>query len=203
MTMPGGPLLPRMGALAQPRSPRQDPDFMHALNFVLDQERDPRETVAQALISGAGGGDAYGEYIGKHQADYQRAQQQGPEAVGNFNLGFWYDQWHQSGAGGLPRELGVVHYDAAVNHGQGAARHLLRQSGGDPRRYVDLREHLYRSIPNTTPDNPPAAAGGHGEGGPADNPGWLNKRIPALRALLGEQPPNQTIGQLARAGGTR
>lgn len=66
--------------------------------------------------------------------------------------------WKPSGADQIsdPR-LQAVHADTAVNMGVGAARQLLQQSGGDPARYLSLREARYREI-----------------GGP-DLRGWLNR----------------------------
>jgi hypothetical protein len=39
-----------------------------------------------------------------------------------------------------------VHGDTAVNMGVDAANQLLTQSGGDPQKYLDLRDARYRSI---------------------------------------------------------
>jgi hypothetical protein len=164
--------------------------FMHALQFVLDQERDPRETVPEALASGAGTGDAYNEYVAKHPSEHAAAANDGPRAMSDFNLGFWHDQWQRSGAGAMPRSLGLVHFDAAVNHGQGEARKMLAESGGDPSHYIDIRENFYHQIPNTTNT---AAVGGYGEGGLEQNPGWTQKRIPALRAAIAP-----AIGRIAQ-----
>lgn len=54
--------------------------------------------------------------------------------------------WVASGADRLPAALAAVHGDTAINMGVGAANELLAQSGGDPQKYLDLRDARYRSI---------------------------------------------------------
>lgn len=54
--------------------------------------------------------------------------------------------WKPSGADRLPPELQAIHFDTAVNMGVGKAQQLLAQSGGDPARYLQLREQRYRQI---------------------------------------------------------
>lgn len=54
--------------------------------------------------------------------------------------------WLASGADKLPPALAAVHGDTAVNLGVRAANDLLAQSGGDPARYLDLRETKYLGI---------------------------------------------------------
>jgi hypothetical protein len=54
--------------------------------------------------------------------------------------------WLASGADKLPPALAAVHGDTAVNLGVRAANDLLAQSGGDPARYLDLRESRYLGI---------------------------------------------------------
>jgi hypothetical protein len=57
--------------------------------------------------------------------------------------------WVASGADQLPAPLAAVHGDTAINMGVGAANELLAQSGGDPQKYLDLRDARYRAIANT------------------------------------------------------
>lgn len=59
--------------------------------------------------------------------------------------------WEPSGADQLPPALGAIHGDTAINMGLGAAKTLLEQSGGDPQRYLELREQRYRSIAERDP----------------------------------------------------
>ncbi|HWY65612.1 MAG TPA: glycosyl hydrolase 108 family protein [Rhizomicrobium sp.] len=54
--------------------------------------------------------------------------------------------WLASGADRLPAALAAVHGDTAINMGVGAANDLLAQSGGDPQKYLDLRDARYRAI---------------------------------------------------------
>jgi len=57
--------------------------------------------------------------------------------------------WVASGADQLPAALAAVHGDTAINMGVGAANELLAQSGGDPQKYLDLRDARYRAIANS------------------------------------------------------
>lgn len=59
--------------------------------------------------------------------------------------------WEPSGADQLPPALGAIHGDTAINMGLGAAKTLLEQSGGDPQRYLELREQRYRTIAERDP----------------------------------------------------
>jgi hypothetical protein len=76
--------------------------------------------------------------------------------------------WEASGADKLPAGLAEVHGDTAVNMGVGAAKRLLAASGGDPERYLQLRERRYRSL-----------------GGPSLR-SWLNRNN-SLREYVGLQ----------------
>ena len=60
--------------------------------------------------------------------------------------------WVASGADRLPTALAAVHGDTAINMGVGAANELLAQSGGDPQKYLDLRDARYRAIAAPEPD---------------------------------------------------
>jgi hypothetical protein len=57
--------------------------------------------------------------------------------------------WVASGADQLPAALAAVHGDTAINMGVGAANELLAQSGGDPQKYLDLRDARYRAMANS------------------------------------------------------
>jgi hypothetical protein len=83
--------------------------------------------------------------------------------------------WGPSGAESLPAPLQAVHFDTAVNMGVGAAKQLLDQSGGDPRKYLQLREARYRSIAQSNPSRAPAL------------PTWLRR--------------NQQLGEFIGGGG--
>lgn len=84
--------------------------------------------------------------------------------------------WDASGAANLPPALQAVHFDTAVNMGVGAAQGLLQQSGGDPQRYLQLREQKYRAIAQANPERAGAL------------PTWLRR--------------NQALGQFIGGGGS-
>lgn len=60
--------------------------------------------------------------------------------------------WKPSGADQLPPGLAEIQADTAFNMGVQTAQQLLQQSGGDPQRYLQLREQRYRSIAQANPD---------------------------------------------------
>jgi hypothetical protein len=166
-------------------APQQDETkFLPFLRFVLEQEGKPGQAPGEALTQGMGLSDAaYEEYQRTHPQEYAAAmsaagqQAMSPSALANFHRAIWRSIWDQSGAEKLPPSLGLVHADAAVQHGPGVAKEMLVASGGDPEQYLALREAHYQSIPDTAI-----------EGGAAQNPGWLQKRMPALRAAIASQP---------------
>jgi len=59
--------------------------------------------------------------------------------------------WKASGADKLPAGMAEIQADTAVNMGVGAAERLLKASGGDPNRYLQLREERYRAIARNDP----------------------------------------------------
>lgn len=59
--------------------------------------------------------------------------------------------WKPSGAGDLPKDLALVHFDAAVNQGN-AAKRFLEESGGDVNKYLDLRREHYIYLAQTNPE---------------------------------------------------
>ncbi len=98
----------------------------------------------------------------------------------NVARSVYADIWNESGAGTLPEPLATIHYDAAVQHGPAVALQLLRQSGGDPATYVDLREARYRADMTAPNANSPR---GYFREKPANQRGWVEQRIPALRKI--------------------
>lgn len=175
--------------IRQGPEPREDERFLNALRFVVGQEAPAEMPPGRAVVSGAGLSDPA-------LAEYERRNPDASLNDPNANMKVWYDIWRQSGAGRLPDPLALVHYDAAVQHGPGTAREMLVTSAGDPQRYVALREQHYRDIPNIGVTGDPS---GRGEGGLEQNPGWLKKRMPALRRAAGLR----AIGQIASASGQR
>lgn len=83
--------------------------------------------------------------------------------------------WKPSGANQIDNPaLQAIHADTAINMGVGASQQLLQQSGGDPQKYLQLREQRYREI-----------------GGPALQ-GWLN-RNENLRQFVGLGPAGSRV----------
>jgi hypothetical protein len=59
---------------------------------------------------------------------------------------YYQDYWKASGADQLPGNLGMAVFDTAVNMGVGTAKKMLRESGGDINRFLQLREQRYYRI---------------------------------------------------------
>lgn len=59
--------------------------------------------------------------------------------------------WKASGAGSLPKDLALVHFDAAVNQGS-ASKRFLEESGGDVNKYIDLRRQHYIYLAEANPE---------------------------------------------------
>lgn len=114
---------------------------------------------------GQGGFDAiYGTFVAPQEGGYTASDGNGAPA--NFGINqkanpdidvksltaeaarkIMHDRyWQPSGAEGLPPALQAIQFDTAVNMGVGAARELLQQSGGDPEKYIQLREARYKAI---------------------------------------------------------
>lgn len=158
------------------------PEFLRAYNFVTGQE-DTKYKVLHydqntwndlARHAGIPGGNSDQQiYIARALAHNPSLEQQTDKSIA-------YQLWRQSNAQHMPAALGLVHYDALVNHGSTGARNLLLESEGDPNKYIDARDSFYASIPET-----------NREGGPIKNPGWRNRRIPALRRAVRELTQTQ------------
>lgn len=58
----------------------------------------------------------------------------------------YHGYWKDAGCDKLPDRLAIAMFDTALNMGVGAAKKLLRESGGDLNRFMQLREQRYRSI---------------------------------------------------------
>jgi len=59
--------------------------------------------------------------------------------------------WVPSGADKLPPALAAVQYDTAINFGVAAANDMLKESGGDVQKYLDIREQRHRDIAANDP----------------------------------------------------
>jgi hypothetical protein len=173
--------------------------FQPALQFVLNQELHARHRrkpglAMQSETPGAVGIDppAKREFarrnpdVARRMISAMDASLRGPMEMrelrqSEYHRAIYSDIWNASGAADLPPGLDIVHFDAAVNHGPGVARRMLRESGGDPSVYLDLREAEYqRQLTGPNAQKPR----GQFKEIPAQQRGWLEQRIPALRALL-------------------
>lgn len=56
------------------------------------------------------------------------------------------EYWQRAKCDVLPDPLATFHFDAAVNHGPARANIFLGQSGGDPKKYLDIREKFFRDL---------------------------------------------------------
>lgn len=79
-------------------------------------------------------------------------------------MGRYKRYWAAIGGDRLQPALALVAFDAAVNHGEGAAREMLAEAGGDVGRLLALREARYRDLAKANP-------GQHGD----DLKGWLGR----------------------------
>jgi len=52
----------------------------------------------------------------------------------------------------MPPDMKLVAFDAAVSHGEGTAKELIKQSGGDARLLLDLRAKEYTRLARENPD---------------------------------------------------
>lgn len=80
--------------------------------------------------------------------------------------------WEPSGAGTLPKDLALVHFDATVNQGN-AAKRFLEESGGNVDKYLDLRRQHYIQLATANPEKYGSSL-----------KGWLN-RLDMLEKDLG------------------
>lgn len=97
-----------------------------------------------------------------------------------------YDRyWKVSGADKMNPALGAIQADTAFNMGPGAAFQMLQASGGDPQKYLALREQKYKAIAAADPSKATSL------------PGWLkrNEDLAQYVASNGAVPPQQFQGQ--------
>ncbi len=59
--------------------------------------------------------------------------------------------WNAINGDNLPPELALVGFDAAVNHGPARARAMLKASGGDPQKLLQIREREYARLIKANP----------------------------------------------------
>ncbi len=103
---------------------------------------------------------------------------------------YYKNYWLASGADKLPPNLAHVHFDTAVNSGVGRANQILKESGGDPARYLDLREQFLRNL---------AKNDTKGKYSPYLE-GWMN-RVNQLRGDISGELPSRGESAPVPAGG--
>lgn len=86
--------------------------------------------------------------------DHAGLPRQSVKFIGDDELRHIYerDYWRASGANGLAEPLDALHFDAAVNHGLKRAGIFLTDSGGSPKKYLDVREIFYHNLVNRKPE---------------------------------------------------
>lgn len=85
----------------------------------------------------------------------------------------YHKLWEKSGASSLPYPLSLIHFDTYVNS-PAAARKFLRESGGDPETYLNLRAQRYHHLAKLRPARFKRYLNG-----------WMN-RIASLRTITSE-----------------
>lgn len=94
--------------------------------------------------------------------------------------------WDTIGAGNLPPDLARVAYDTSIIAGPGRAKQFLAESGGDPAKFMDLRENFMRGLVARNPEKYGAYA-----------KGWANRNAELRRTagLTGEGAPLAYSGE--------
>lgn len=131
------------------------PGFAAAANFVIDQIEG-----GDVLVADDNGRGASRFGITAHaNPDLDIRNLTRDAAVGRYRR-----YWDAVNGDVLPPELALVAFDAAVNHGEGKARAMLAESGGDVGRFLALREAEYRRLAAADPAR-------YGD----DLNGWMNR----------------------------
>jgi hypothetical protein len=143
---------------------RKQPANVPSHDLALDRRLDPANNPEDGFEN------FYANFLAAHEGGYTGNDGNGSPANFGVNQGanpdidvlnltqteakqILHDRyWVASGAGQLPAALAAVHGDTAINMGVGAANELLAQSGGDPQKYLDLRDARYRAIAAPNPD---------------------------------------------------
>lgn len=60
--------------------------------------------------------------------------------------------WDAIGADQLPESMRFMAFDAAVNHGVDAAKAMIKKSGGDPRKLLEVRYEAYVNLVKKNPE---------------------------------------------------
>src|SRR5574343_1384729 len=84
------------------------------------------------------------------------------------------EYWTTSGANKLPWPMSLVHFDTAVAMGPAKAQALLNESGGDPAKYIQLREQAHVARAEEDPSQAKFLKG------------WLNRTADLKRVVGGD-----------------
>ena len=188
--------------------------FFEGLKFVLGQELAPENRArpgAALMVEGEGdvgidppamaeferrNPDVARRILGRLDQTFEEndpaSRRLGRTRQANYLRSVYADIWNAAGADRLPPALQLVHFDTAVNLGPGQAQRLLEESGGNPERYLDLREEHYRKLMTGPGSDQPQ---GRFQEVPAEQTGWLKQRMPALRAATASL---RAVGRIAQ-----
>ena len=98
--------------------------------------------------------------------------------------------WDKSGAADLPSPMSVVHFDTYINS-PAAARKILKQSGGDIDKYLQMREDRFIRLASVKP----ARYGKYLNG-------WIN-RVNDLRSIATEYAKTTDVDKVKTASGPK
>lgn len=187
MSVPAAPTLPNQ----QPTAPMQ----------VAGAPTAPQAAAPQSTLD-----DFYKSFIAPHEGGYKANDGNGQPVNFGINQGWNPDvnvkdltpdkakQILQdryiapSGAMTMQGPMADIQADTAINMGVQAAKDLAAQSGGDPQKYLDLREQRFKEIAAKNPEKAKYL------------PGWL-QRNNELRQYIGAQQPPQQAPAMAQAQG--
>lgn len=158
-------------------------DFEPIVNWIID---DSEGTALVANDNGAGRA-RFGITERSHPEAWRDGDVTRQEAVAIYKR----EYWDAIGADGLAKDLRIVAFDAAINHGAGLARRWIEESGGDAARYIELRRNHYNALARSNPAK-------YGD----DLRGWMNRldavttRVQAMGAgnLIAQQYTNAREG---------
>jgi hypothetical protein len=125
------------GALESLAGGKKSAGFQSAVNFVIDKNEGGDALVVD---DNGRGPSRFGINQGANP-DLNVTTLTRGQAVGRYRR-----YWNSIGGERLPDALALVAFDAAVNQGEGTAKQMLAQSGGDVGQLLALREAAYRDL---------------------------------------------------------
>lgn len=123
-----------------------DKDFKKAMEFVLKSEggySNRKEDRGGATNFGITQG-TYNDYNKKHGLPTKDVK----NITKDEALRIYYnDFWKKTGADKIKdKRLGLAYFDAAINHGPAYAKKFYNASGGDVKKYIQLRKDKYKNL---------------------------------------------------------